>query len=57
MFEDQENKIPVEKPTVKPKPNQSEIVQIRINSFTNNPRHPVPPQAALPSCSTFTDVR
>ena len=43
-----------EKPILKPKPSQSEIVQIRINSFTTNPRHPVP-QPSVSSCSTFID--
>ena len=66
MFEDQENidQAPTiihsdpnqTQPPVKPKPSQSEIVQIRINSFQTNPRHPVP-QANTPSCSTFIDTR
>ena len=63
MFEDQENIDQAhrtishsDKPPVKPKPSQSEIVQIRINSFQTNPRHPVP-QSNIPSCSTFIDTR
>lgn len=63
MFEDQENldkppvRVDIRTPTaasVNSKPNGSEIVQIRVNTFNSNSRVPVP-QHSAPSCSTFID--